>query len=157
MNTIRKAQAKDIPKIMELLLQVDMVHHRIRPDIFKGPATKYTATQLEDMLQDDTNPIFVSTDEKDSVQGYAFCKIIRYAEDELLKGITTVYIDDLCVDEACRGKHIGTALYAYVKTFATALGAHNITLNVWEGNDSAKAFYRKIGMAVQRTTMEEKL
>ena len=67
-----------------------------------------------------------------------------------------MYIDDLCVDEACRGKHIGTALYAYVKDFAKSIGADSLTLNVWEGNDSAKAFYEHLGMSVQRTTMEDK-
>ena len=40
MDTVRKAETRDIPGIMKLLLQVDMVHHRIRPDLFNGPAGK---------------------------------------------------------------------------------------------------------------------
>ena len=42
MNTIRRAEKKDISKVLELLVQVNMVHHNGRPDLFKGPATKYT-------------------------------------------------------------------------------------------------------------------
>ena len=38
--TVRKATEKDILKLLDLLVQVDMVHHNGRPDIFKGPATK---------------------------------------------------------------------------------------------------------------------
>ena len=38
MATVRRAEERDIPQLMELLLQVDMVHHNGRPDIFKGPA-----------------------------------------------------------------------------------------------------------------------
>ena len=44
--TVRKATEKDIPKILDLLVQVDMVHHNGRPDIFKGPATKYDEEEL---------------------------------------------------------------------------------------------------------------
>ena len=44
--TIRRAEERDIPGIMDLLVQVCMVHHRIRPDLFKGPTTKYDADEL---------------------------------------------------------------------------------------------------------------
>ena len=47
---VRKAEKKDIPGILELLVQVDLVHHNGRPDLFKGPATKYNAKELEEML-----------------------------------------------------------------------------------------------------------
>jgi ribosomal protein S18 acetylase RimI-like enzyme len=65
-----------------------------------------------------------------------------------------MYIDDLCVDSACRGKGIGKKLFAHVCKEAKALGCRDITLNVWEGNDSARAFYESLGMKVQKTTME---
>ena len=38
---IRKAVKRDIQAIMELLHQVNMVHHVIRPDLFKPNTTKY--------------------------------------------------------------------------------------------------------------------
>ena len=56
---IRRAQEKDTKDILNLLIQVDMVHHNGRPDLFKGPATKYTAEQLCSMYSDDSRPIFV--------------------------------------------------------------------------------------------------
>ena len=33
-------------------------------------------------------------------------------------------------------------------------GYDEITLNSWEGNEAANAFYEKMGMGVQQTTME---
>ena len=36
---IRKAEVKDIPRMMALLSQVDLVHHEGRPDLF-GIGTK---------------------------------------------------------------------------------------------------------------------
>ena len=38
--SIRRAAQTDIPRLLELLTQVDMVHHQGRPDLFRGPATK---------------------------------------------------------------------------------------------------------------------
>ena len=47
---IRKAEKKDIPGILDLLIQVDMVHHNGRPDLFKGPATKYNERELNQII-----------------------------------------------------------------------------------------------------------
>ena len=74
--------------------------------------------------------------------------------DKLLQDIKTLYIDDICVEENARGKHIGKALYEYVRDYAQSIGCNNITLNVWDGNDAALSFYRNMGMKVQKTTME---
>ena len=38
---VRKATKRDVQAIIELLHQVDMVHHVIRPDLFKPNTTKY--------------------------------------------------------------------------------------------------------------------
>ena len=43
---IRQAQEKDIEGIIRLLEQVLEVHHKGRPDLFKGNATKYTRDEL---------------------------------------------------------------------------------------------------------------
>ena len=69
---IRTAQEKDIPRLLALLTQVDMVHHGGRPDLFRGPATKYTDRQLRELLQDSRRPVFVWTDGSGTVMGYAF-------------------------------------------------------------------------------------
>ena len=149
---IRRAEKNDIKRIIELLHQVNMVHHVIRPDLFKPHTTKYNEQELEGMLNDDSKPIFVNDDGE--VRGYAFCQITEVKDDQLLEDIKTLYIDDICVDETARGKHIGKALYEYVRDYAKSIGCHHITLNVWEGNGPALSFYRNMGMQVQKTTME---
>ena len=152
---IRKASKKDIGRIIELLHQVDMVHHVIRPDLFKPNTTKYNEQELEALLEDDSKPVFVFDD--GMVQGHAFCLITEVRDDKLLEDIKTLYIDDICVDEKARGRHVGKALYEYVRDSALSIGCNNITLNVWEGNDPAWSFYKHMGMKVQKTTMEIKL
>ena len=56
---IRRAEEKDTDRVLELLSQVLMVHHRGRPDIFKADATKYSREELAGMFRDDENPVFV--------------------------------------------------------------------------------------------------
>lgn len=150
---VRKANRNDIKHIISLLHQVDMVHHEIRPDLFRPNTTKYDEQQLEDLLDDTDNPIFVYDDDG-QVLGHAFCQITEVRGHHLLQDAKTLYIDDICVDEQARGKHIGKALYEFVRDYSRSIGCHNITLNVWEGNTPAMSFYRSMGMQVQKTGME---
>ena len=69
---IRRANEKDIPRLIELLGQVLQIHADIRPDIFIAGTTKYTNEELLEMIKDDTNPIYVAADENDVCMGYAF-------------------------------------------------------------------------------------
>ena len=149
---IRKAKKEDIESIIVLLHQVNMVHHEIRPDLFKPHTTKYDEQELETMLNDESNPIFVFDD--NMVLGYAICQVSEVMNNHLLEDIKTLYIDDICVDENARGKHVGKALYEYARDYAKSIGCNNLTLNVWEGNVPALHFYRSMGMHVQKTTME---
>ena len=149
---VRKACKDDIASIIRLLHQVNMVHHVIRPDLFKPHTTKYDEQELEALLDDDTKPIFVYDDGQ--VLGHAFCQLTEVSGHKLLCDVKTLYIDDICVDEAARGRHVGKALYEFVRDYARSIGCHNITLNVWEGNDAAFCFYKSMGMQVQKTGME---
>ena len=152
---IRRAKENDIPDVLRLLVQVCMVHHNGRPDLFKGPATKYTAEQLKEIFRDDRRPVFVLTNEDDKVLGYAFCVFQEHPGDNILTDIRTLYIDDLCVDEDCRGQHIGKQLYEYVLDYARKNGFYNVTLNVWNCNESAMKFYQKCGLVPQKVGMEK--
>lgn len=154
MNSVRRAEARDIPAIMDLLVQVDMVHHNGRPDLFKGPATKYSTEELERILADEETPVFVCTDEQDRVLGHGFC-VMQHSGGQLMEEHTTVYIDDICVDEAARGQGVGKALYGHILVFAREKGAYNVTLNVWTCNPGAMAFYEKLGLKPFKVGMEK--
>ena len=156
MNTVRRAQERDIPAIMALLVQVNMVHHNGRPDLFKGPTTKYTADELRAILRDDETPVFVCVNEDDQVLGHGFC-ILQHFGNNLMEALDTLYIDDICVDEAARGHHVGQALYSHIVEYARTLGCHNVTLNVWTCNPGAMKFYEKLGMTPYKVGMEQLL
>ena len=55
--------------------------------------------------------------------GYAFCIFLR-PHSHILTDICTLYIDDLCVDAAQRGRGVGRALFEFVKAFARRSGCY---------------------------------
>ena len=150
---IRRAQKKDIPKILDLLSQVDLVHHKGRPDIFKI-GQKYSESELLELLSDERYYILVCADECDEVLGYCFCIYQQHVDNSILTDIKTLYIDDLCVDEAHRGNHIGKQLYEAAVAHARESGCYNLTLNVWSCNASAMRFYESCGLKPQKIGME---
>ena len=150
---IRRAQKKDMKQIDELLEQVDLVHHKGRPDLFKI-GRKYNDEQLLAIIEDDNTPILVAVDEEDRVLGYAFCVFKQFVDDNILTDIKTLYIDDLCVYEHLRGQHVGRTLYEAVLQFAREHNCYNVTLNVWALNERAMKFYEKCGLKPQKIGME---
>lgn len=154
MINIRKAEKKDIDQTKKLLTQVLEIHARLRPDIFISGTRKYTDEQILSIFENERTPVFVAADDEDKAVGYAFCEIEEPAPSNNMYPRKTLYIDDLCVDEDCRGRNVGKLLYNHVCEYARSIGCYNVTLHVWEGNDSARAFYEKMGFGVRKTMME---
>ena len=151
---IRKAEKKDIPRILTLLGQVLQIHTEIRPDIFISGTTKYTSCELEELLKQEDTPIYVAVNEDDLCIGYAFCQLKEQPFSNNMVPFKSLFIDDLCVDRQARGQHIGEGLFEYVKQQAKELGCYEVTLNVWAGNTSAECFYKKMGMKTKERQME---
>ena len=149
---IRRAEEKDMDAVLRLLSQVLELHARLRPDIFIPGTTKYTRPELREIFADDVRPVYVA-EEDGAVLGYAFCQLKKQPFSNNMVPFTSLFIDDLCVDAAARGKGVGAALFEFVKDEAARLGCYEVTLNVWEGND-ARAFYEKMGMRPKETQME---
>ena len=154
---IRRAEERDAARITELLYQVQKVHSDGRPDLFVAGAKKYGPAALGEILRDDNRPVFVAVDEEDLVLGYAFCMYEQTPPGGSMKPMKSLYIDDLCVDEAMRGRHIGRALYEHVVSEAKKSGCYHITLNVWSLNEKAQRFYEKCGLKPLKTVMEQVL
>ena len=153
---IRYACKNDIPGILELLAQISRLHYEGRPDLFRL-GRKFNYAEVEEMLRDPNKPTLVAV-EDGNVRGYAICMYKELKDHPTLVDRKVMYIDDLCVDELCRGKGVGTALYEYVRNLAIETDCVNVELNVWSFNTSAIRFYEKCGMVPQRVIMEsEKL
>ena len=154
--TIRRASVSDIPRLGELLVQVCNVHAAGRPDIFVAGHRKYSDHELRLLInQFPLSPILVAANENDVCVGYAFCQIQNHEATDNTRDRRTLYLDDLCVDEACRGQHVGKRLYEAVCQLAKEEQCQAVTLNVWACNPSAVGFYESLGLRTLKTTLEQ--
>ena len=153
---LRLANNGDIKDIIALLRQVGQVHHDIRPDIFRDGCQKYDEAALVELLNDQTRPVFIA-EAGGRVLGYCFCIVRCFEDQSVMTDRQELYIDDLCVDENCRGHHVGRLLYEHACRFAREQKCNTVTLNVWCGNESAMRFYEKAGLTPRNITMEMKL
>lgn len=153
---IRRAGAQDVAGVHELLGQVLEVHAAGRPDLFRTGTCKYTDDELLGIFSNDETPVFVAV-EGPEVLGHAFCVLEDHTAENNWQDVKILYIDDICVSEKSRGRHVGTALYRHVIDYARGLGCHDVTLNVWSCNPGAKAFYEAMGMTPYKVGMEQVL
>ena len=154
---IRRATTADMPGIIKLLDQVLMVHYNGRPDLFRAGTRKYTDSELAAIIADDERPIFVAVEKgaaPGEILGYAFCVVEDFSHSNNMAPVRTLYVDDLCVDEDARGKHVGSTLYHWVVDWAREQGFYNLTLNVWSCNPGAQKFYERMGLKPYKVGME---
>lgn len=152
---IRKAQLSDIPKILDLLSQVLETHAKIRPDIYISGTTKFTEQQLDAMIESEENNIYVAENESGDVVGHLFFRIKNQPVSNNMRQFSSLFIEDLCVDENARRKHVGKALFEFAKAEAKRRGCYEITLVAWNGNDPANAFYQNMGMTPKEIMYEQ--
>jgi ribosomal protein S18 acetylase RimI-like enzyme len=69
---------------------------------------------------------------------------------ELYSAEARVYISDVSVDRAARGRGVGAALMAEVKGWARDRGVSKLGWEVWHRNFAAKAFYERLGASIDR-------
>ena len=107
---IRKAEEKDIPRILELLGQVLQIHADIRLISYSGH-NKYTTREIDRAFENEEKPVYVAVDEADVCVGYAFCQLREQPFSNNMVPFKSLFIDDLCVDQETRGQHIGESLF----------------------------------------------
>ena len=116
---VRRAVSKDIPEIARLLYQVNNVHADIRPDLFVHDLRKYADEEIGAIIKSDETPVFVCYEDVNSevLLGYCF-SVFEKKHGHSLQPVKTLYLDDICVDETARGRHVGTEIFNHVKEFA---------------------------------------
>ncbi len=120
MPSIRQMTEKDIPEIAEL-----------EKNCFSEP---WSENSLKEELANDTARFYVLRD-NDNLLGYIGANNIC---DE-------VYITNVAVNEACRGKGYGKMLVNHLAKQAEAENALFVTLEVRKSNENAIALYERCG------------
>jgi ribosomal protein S18 acetylase RimI-like enzyme len=151
---IRNAQIEDINKISKLMLQVAEIHSNARKDIFKEKSIEEIKAEVNNRINNKEN--ILVAEEDNNIYGVIIYKIKEVKEHINLKDRTTLWIDELVVDEKARKMGIGKNLFSEVKRIAKEKNYDAVELNCWNFNERAIQFYEKCGMNIQRLIMEIK-
>ena len=104
---IRKANANDYKGVERLLVEVNNLHQKLRPDIFIENAVKYDEGKFNKIILNESTPVFVAVDDDGNVLGHLFCSVRDYEQVKVCKDFKSLFIDDLCIEEGARGQGIG--------------------------------------------------
>jgi GNAT superfamily N-acetyltransferase len=76
-------------------------------------------------------------------------------DDRLARGL--LWVNDVCIDEAQRGRGFGRATMLYAEDEARRRGLAGVGLNVFGGNVAARALYRSLGYTESAVYMTKRL
>ena len=150
---IRQANKNDITQMVPLLDEVSKLHIEKRPDVFKTRAYEEIKSNLEEMIQDESNIILIAEDKQVAV-GVIICKVREINDHTNLKNIKVLWINEICVKQEYRRNGIGRSLIEKAKEIAKENNCLRLELNCWELNGEAMKFYENQGLTTQRRVME---
>ena len=150
---IRNMKHEDYQEVDRLMAQVHKIHVDGRPDLYVDVEHIYSLDAYQKMIENN-DMISVVAEENEKIVGICF---VSMRTRTCMVNRRTAYMDDLCVDETCRGKGVGKFLYEYAKKRAKEMGAERLDLMVWSFNEHALKFYEEMGLKPQRYIMEEHL
>jgi ribosomal protein S18 acetylase RimI-like enzyme len=130
---IRSAKPEDVDLLMSLVERLESE----LPDLpYPEDPAEFERGKVERMV--DAGVALIAEGDDGNVVGYA---LARYG----VHGPTTVYVSDLWVDSAARGRGIGRELLRRVSDAAITQGTTHVVLDVDSKNRDALAFYERLG------------
>ena len=144
------ARPEDRLFVNELAEKVHAVHVDWRPDIFEMVQELYSEERFLDWIR--RRGLYVAKLNGIAV-GYAAVTILN----ENLPGAVCrkiMNVDELCVEENCRGQGIGQQMVMELRALARAFRCTDLQLGVYPQNDDAVGFFQKCGFMIQRIQMQ---
>lgn len=153
---IREALHIDYPKVNPILVEVELLHARIEPDIF-CPIQAYDFDHYCALVDSDNSAIFIAEETDGEVLGALVALVGEWPELDIFKGGRYVVVQELSVTESAKRKGIGKALMATVEEWATVKGIDILHLSVCDRNRDAIAFYKALGYESYIHSFQKKL
>jgi len=142
---IRRAVPTDNVLLSSLSVDVQRLHAKNHPDIFKMPQNDdFAVTFFDEMLIDPLTRIFIAEEDGNAL-GCLLCKLIERAENPFTVEISYLLVDQISVRPEAQGRGVGKALIEQAEILAKELNVSRIQLDSWGFNTSAHAFFEKMG------------
>ena len=150
---IRYAKREELEFVNKLREQVNEVHVKGRPDIFRADGWPLIESNIYTRFDEDSSGVIVA-DLDNEIVGFAVVQYISRPETSFGKARRFYHIEEFGVDENHRRKGIATSLINFAKEDAKKLGFERVELDMWEFNEGALAFYESVGFKTFRRYME---
>jgi len=147
--TIRPAGKDDYTRAEALLMQVQELHVRLRPDLYQ-PVSRILSPEEFTALADQQHILLAETEEQ--VAGLVWFSV-RHIENPIQKTRNVLHLDAMVVDEPFRRQGIARQLLTHVKRMAEA-GYDGFELQVNAANDAARKLYAEFGFTEKSINME---
>ena len=142
---IRQAVSTDGFILSSLCMDVQSLHAKYYPDLFKMPDNNQFAVSFFDgILADPMTTIFIAEENGQAV-GYIMCKLVDRPENPFKFAMRYLDIDQISVCPAAQGRGVGAELIAQAEILAKKLNITSLQLNSWGFNIEAHAFFEKMG------------
>lgn len=155
--TIRRATANDYDSMCELFNEVDALHRENLPRIFQQPQG---AAREKDyylgLIADEDVALLVAQEGTDLV-GYAHAIVRDTPVLPVFVPRRYAVVDAVVVRSGSQFHGIGRRLMDEVQLWAIAKGATSLELNVYEFNETAIAFYERLGYQTLSRKMSKEL
>ncbi|MFH1231007.1 MAG: GNAT family N-acetyltransferase [Planctomycetota bacterium] len=156
---IRRANKGDLDSIVFLSAQAAKLMHQISPAGFGKPLAEPVNIKKEkkwyhQAIKDKGKVIFVA-EKNGKIIGYLMGIIEKYPDDLLDAPYLTLQY--LCVDEKYRRSGVGKALMQEIEKWTSQQGLSTLELIVYNNNQPAKAFYKKLRYLPLEIRMAKKI
>lgn len=154
--TVRQAAPADYPALFPVFAEMDEIHTRALPRIFKKTDPNKITEHLASGQAGRPGVLLVA-EERGKLVGFIRLKTERTPDNPLLQPRRYAKINDLGVMAAYQRRGVGKMLMRAAEKWAAEQGMEEIELNVWEFNRAALAFYQSLGFETARRTMLKKI
>lgn len=147
---VRNAEIKDYEAVVKIMEQVQEMHVKWRPDIYKINKKMIPEDKFAEILEDGT--FFVAETEGIvvGIMGIAF----RHIENPSHVTRNVIFIDSMAVDEKYRGMGIGHLFFEKAKQIKEERHYDAVELQVNAKNKAAYEMYVKCGFKEKSINME---
>ena len=157
MVTIRSATKGDYQGLCSVLAELDELHWRALPAIYRKPEGPVRSTAYLDQITRDTDHGTFVALEDGQIVGCAHVekRQARYIPIHVTRQFA--HVEAIGVKRSHQRRGIGTLLMAEVEDWARRKALEHIELGVWDFNESAVAFYEGQGYGTTIRSMAKDL
>jgi ribosomal protein S18 acetylase RimI-like enzyme len=151
---IRPAERGDLKALVELNREVQELHAKLKPSVFKPTSNHDMAPGLAEFIDNDRFHTFIVEDNGKTI-GYAVGEFRHQGENAFKYSRNSLLIHQISVAWDHRRRGVASALLDHFQILAERAGVTRLEIDVYTANREAKAFYIARGFGSFRELMEK--